>query len=160
MGNCTAMDSNVMKQNDHSSELEQPQSQLHSNIREDSFVKGLLARVPQDIADSFTAEQLLGLKMGLGTRNWKIHPVDFRSTIKVWRWQYYYVFVAGRERRTLTRKELQTAYYAKALLLAVFMLGCTLFGLLVLYLVKSALGIDLFPGFSLGIWGWFKGLFL
>ena len=31
---------------------------------------------------------------------------------------------------------------------------------LVLYLVKSALGIDLVPGFSLGVWGWFKGVFL
>ena len=36
----------------------------------------------------------------------------------------------------------------------------TLLGLLILYLVKSALGIDLVPGFSLGTWGWFKGEFL
>lgn len=33
-------------------------------------------------------------------------------------------------------------------------------GLLLLYLLKSALGIDLVPGFSLGIWGWFKDVFL
>jgi hypothetical protein len=26
----------------------------------------------------------------------------------------------------------------------------------VLYLVKSALGIDLIPGFSFGVWGWFQ----
>jgi len=25
--------------------------------------------------------------------------------------------------------------------------------------VKSALGIDIFEGFSLGIWSWFKALF-
>jgi hypothetical protein len=31
-------------------------------------------------------------------------------------------------------------------------------GLLVLYLFKSALGINLFAGFSLGIWDWFKTL--
>jgi hypothetical protein len=31
-------------------------------------------------------------------------------------------------------------------------------GLLLLYLVKSALGIDLFDGYSFGIWHWFKSL--
>ena len=43
-----------------------------------------------------------------------------------------------------------------ALMLALFVTFCTLFGLLVLYLIKSALGINLFEDFSLGIWSWFK----
>ena len=29
-------------------------------------------------------------------------------------------------------------------------------GVLILYLVKSALGIDLIPGFLFGVWGWFQ----
>lgn len=145
-----------MHHNNHNPESDD----LHSQIHHDPFVKGLLARIPADIAASFSAEQLLGLKMGLGTRHWKIHPLDFRGTLKVWRWQYYYVLVAGRERRALTRAEIRGAYYLKVLFGFVFILGCTLLGLLVLYLVKSAMGIDLFPGFSLGIWGWFKGLFV
>ncbi|MCG6508060.1 hypothetical protein K6U15_15045, partial [Vibrio parahaemolyticus] len=29
---------------------------------------------------------------------------------------------------------------------------------LALYLLKSAMGIDIFPNYSLGIWDWFKGL--
>jgi len=33
-------------------------------------------------------------------------------------------------------------------------------GVLILYLVKSALGIDLIPGFSFGVWGWFQEEFL
>jgi hypothetical protein len=33
-------------------------------------------------------------------------------------------------------------------------------GILVLYLIKSALGIDLIPGFSFGVWGWFQDEFL
>jgi hypothetical protein len=32
----------------------------------------------------------------------------------------------------------------------------TLLRLLALYLAKSAAGIDLIPGFSLGIWTWFN----
>ena len=37
---------------------------------------------------------------------------------------------------------------------------CTLVGILVLYLIKSALGIDLIPGFSFGVWDWFNEEFL
>lgn len=43
---------------------------------------------------------------------------------------------------------------------AVALATLAVLAVLVLYLVKSALGIDLVPGFSLGVWGWFKGAFL
>lgn len=39
-----------------------------------------------------------------------------------------------------------------------FLFFCTGLGFLVLYLVKSAMGINLFDDFSLGIWDWFKSL--
>lgn len=35
-------------------------------------------------------------------------------------------------------------------------LYATACGVLVLYLIKSALGIDLIPSFSFGVWGWFQ----
>ncbi|HBF73484.1 MAG TPA: 3-phosphoshikimate 1-carboxyvinyltransferase, partial [Alteromonas australica] len=38
----------------------------------------------------------------------------------------------------------------------VFLLVSILLGLIVLYLIKSALGINLIDGWSLGLWGWFK----
>lgn len=47
----------------------------------------------------------------------------------------------------------------KATVLAVILLACGLVGLLLLYLLKSALGIDIFPDYSFGVWTWFKGLF-
>lgn len=53
------------------------------------------------------------------------------------------------------RREKQPARWALAGATAVLLTISTLLGLLVLYLLKSAAGIDLFPGFSLGIWGWF-----
>ena len=64
----------------------------------------------------------------------------------------------GRNRRDLTRREKQLSAITFALFIAAFIGASTLFGLLVLYLIKSALGINLFEGFSLGIWGWFKDL--
>lgn len=48
----------------------------------------------------------------------------------------------------------------RAVLAGVRAVALATLAVLVLYLVKSALGIDLVPGFSLGVWGWFKGAFL
>lgn len=128
-------------------------------IRDDPFVVGLLGRMPGTVRESFTDEQLLALKVALGARQWRRHSIDARGTLGFWRWRYYYVVVAGRERRHLTRREEQLARAGKFALLAGFLVCSVLCGLLVLYLVKSALGIDLFPHYSLGLWGWFKGVF-
>lgn len=62
----------------------------------------------------------------------------------------------GRERRRLPRRIERVMRWTEAVFLGGLVTVATLFGLLVLYLVKSALGIDLIPGYSLGIWSWFK----
>jgi len=131
-----------------------------SSISSDPFIKGLLARVPQENRDSFSDAQLLSLKIALSGRKWGRHAVDVRGTFGVWRWKYYYVLVCGREQRALTRRQENIARTVNALFMLTFLSFSVLLGLLVLYLIKSALGIDLIPGFSLGIWGWFKDLLL
>lgn len=123
---------------------------------EDSFVIGLKERLPDDLKDSFTPEQLSALKVAFGARKWGQHSVDLRGTLRLWHWRYYFVFLAGRNRRDLSRREQQLSRMATAFALSLFLLFSVMLGLLVLYLVKSALGIDIFPNFSLGIWGWFK----
>ncbi len=70
------------------------------------------------------------------------------------------MLLAGRNRRTLTEREKRIQRLSMALLLAAFLLFSTAVGILVLYLLKSALGIDLLPGFSFGVWGWFQQEFL
>lgn len=123
---------------------------------EDSFVIGLKERLPDDLKDSFTPEQLSALKVAFGARKWGQHSIDLRGTLRLWHWRYYFVFLAGRNRRDLSRREQQLSRMATAFALSLFLLFSIMLGLLVLYLVKSALGIDIFPNFSLGIWGWFK----
>jgi len=66
----------------------------------------------------------------------------------------------GRNKRSLSGREKRLSLMLKAALMTAFIMFSTLLGLLVIYLIKSAAGIDIFPGFSLGIWGWFKGAFL
>ena len=126
----------------------------------DWFEDGLMKRLPEDLQDSFSKEQIDALKVAFGARKWGKHPVDIRGTVNIWTWRYYFVFLMGRNQRSLSRRERQISLMMKTFFLFVFLMFSTVMGLLVIYLLKSAAGIDLFPGFSLGIWGWFKGTFL
>ncbi len=127
---------------------------------EKKALESLLDRMPPEVASSFTEEQLAHLHSALGARSWKKHSVDIRSTFPVpfIKRRIYFVLLMGRNRRELTRREKQLSAITFALFIAAFIGASTLFGLLVLYLIKSALGINIFENFSLGIWDWFKGL--
>ena len=127
--------------------------------RHDPFIAGLKERLPEELRESFTEEQLEALKLAFGTRSWGKHSVDMRGTVKFWHRRYYFVFLAGRNYRQLSRLEQELSLLGKATVLAVILLACGLVGLLLLYLLKSALGIDIFPDYSFGVWTWFKGLF-
>jgi len=138
----------------------QPTHQLQaSDIRQDPGLQKLLSRMPQDVADSFNEQQLSHLRLALGARQWGKHQLDIRGTLKLFRWRYYYVLVAGRNLRDGQRSQQQLSRLMLAVVISVLLVISGVVGLLVLYLVKSALGIDLFEGFSLGIWSWFKALF-
>lgn len=127
--------------------------------RHDPFVAGLKERLPEELRESFTEEQLEALKLAFGTRSWGKHSVDLRGTVKFWHRRYYFVFLAGRNYRQLSRLEQELSLLGKATVLAAILLACGLVGLVLLYLLKSALGIDIFPDYSFGVWTWFKGLF-
>lgn len=140
--------------------MEPKTSTNRGSIKQDPFVRNLLERLPEDLHDSFSEEQLIHLKVALGARSWGDHKVDFRGTIKFLRWRYYYVFLAGRNRRDQTSRGRNISRLIQAALLSLFLCFSAGLGLLILYLLKSAAGIDLLPGFSFGIWGWFKTSFL
>ncbi|GEN39654.1 hypothetical protein PTE01_27640 [Pseudoalteromonas tetraodonis GFC] len=115
--------------------------------------------MPKNIQSTFTDEQLAHLKIAIGARQWGNHAVDCRGVVKFFKYRYYYVFLAGRNRRELSAKEQKVARFTQALILSTATTFFILFTLLVLYLIKSALGIDVFEGYSFGVWSWFKGLF-
>lgn len=127
-----------------------------SELRSDPAVKSLLERMPKSIQNSFTEEQLSHLKIAIGARQWGNHVIDYRGVIKIFRYRYYYVLLAGRNRRELSAKEQKIASVAQAIFFIVIFSLITVLTFLSLYLIKSALGIDIFEGFSFGIWDWFK----
>ncbi|KXI27231.1 3-phosphoshikimate 1-carboxyvinyltransferase [Paraglaciecola hydrolytica] len=132
----------------------------NSKIKDEVAIKNLLSRMPDAVANSFTDTQLMHLKLAIGARQWGKHKVDFRGTFPVpfVRSKIYYVFLMGRNHRDLSRREQLISALTLALFVTLFITVSVLFGILVLYLLKSALGIDIFKGFSFGIWTWFKGL--
>lgn len=68
------------------------------------------------------------------------HAVDWRLSLKLWRWEYYLVLLAGHERRALSRREQEIARWTVGLLIVAFLAVSAAAGLLVLYLIKLALG--------------------
>ena len=124
-------------------------------IKHDPFITKLLEKIPSSHRDSFSSDQLLALKAALGARSWGKHKVDLRGTLRFWRWQYYFVFLFGLNSRDLTRREQDLTLMAKAIGISLFILFSVITGLLFIYLIKSAMGIDLFPNFHLGVWDWF-----
>ena len=133
----------------------------NSDVREEAAIKKLTSRMPSSVANSFTEEQLIHLKLALGAPKWGKHKIDLRGTFPFpfVRSKIYYVFLVGKNHRELTRNEKAISAFTITVLSTIFLLFSILLGLLILYLVKSALGINLFENFSLGIWSWFKGLF-
>lgn len=127
------------------------------DIRQDPAIQKLLERMPAEVQQSFTEAQLSYLRVALGARQWGKHKLDVRGTLGLGSWRYYYVLVAGRNKRSEHRSH-KTGLLLKAVFLSVLLILSSVLGLLVLYLLKSALGIDLFADFSLGIWGWFQSL--
>ncbi|WP_348728365.1 3-phosphoshikimate 1-carboxyvinyltransferase [Rheinheimera texasensis] len=127
------------------------------DIRQDPAIQKLLERMPAEVQQSFTEAQLSYLRVALGARQWGKHKLDVRGTLGLGSWRYYYVLVAGRNKRSEYRSH-KTGLLVKAVFLSVLLILSSVLGLLVLYLLKSALGIDLFADFSLGIWGWFQSL--
>ncbi len=126
-------------------------------IKEEPNVKHILEHMPKGVADSFTDDQLFHLNTALAGRRWGTHKVDIRGTIGLLRSRYYFVLLAGRDKRDLSRTESKIGKLVMAALVALFLCVSLVVGLALLYILKSWLGINLFEGFSLGLWDWLTG---
>ncbi len=115
----------------------------------------------KETAESFTPKQLRALKEAVNKKQWRTHSLDFRPTLALplLPRSFYIVFLFGLNKRDLSSSERFMA--GGVFLLLVFIFGLTVLGLifLMLYLIKSALGIDIFPNESIGIWDEFKRIF-
>jgi len=136
----------------------QTTTQAARDIHKDPTIKRVLSRMPDEVAESFTDEQLMHLRNAIGARNWGDHALDWRGTFGLpfsgWRW--YYVVLMGRNRRRGNHGDTVSKGFMR-FMAAVFLFFSMTLGLLLLYLLKSFLGIDLIDGFHLGLWQWLNG---
>ncbi|KAA8601450.1 hypothetical protein F0Z19_1177 [Vibrio cyclitrophicus] len=123
-------------------------------ITKDPAIINLLNRMPKHVQASFSDEQLSHLKVAIGARQWGKHALDCRGVIKFFKYRYYFVILAGRNRRELSQAEKKASRVAQAIVVTISLFTI----LLILYLIKSVLGINVFEGFSFGIWSYFKEL--
>ncbi len=113
--------------------------------------------MPAHIAETFSDAQLRAIIRAYGVRSWGQHAIDFRFTLPVLARTYYFVLLAGIDKRPRSRNRAERHSHPMAtlgnflflcfvlLLLLSFILGS-------FYVLKSAFGLNIAPGFSLGIW--------
>jgi len=114
-----------------------------------------------ETASTLTDTQLIHLKIAIGSGQYRKHKVDIRGTFPVpfLPNRLYFVLLMGRNIRALSRQEKSIAVTTFLLLTVVFLVFSCILGLVTVYVLKSALGINLIEGYSFGLWGWFKSYF-
>jgi transposase len=124
-------------------------SQQHP-IRKDSDDMSFLSRLPQQTASVLTDVHLKQIKVAIGSVQYLKHIVDTRGTIPVSFTQYpmYFLLLMGHRLRALNRRAKSLVLTALLILTSLFLLLCALGGLVMLYLFKSALGINLVDGLN------------
>ena len=128
------------------------------SIRKDPDIMSFLSRLPQETASVLTDTQLSHIKVAIGSGQYRKHKVDIRGTFPVLFFpsRIYFVFLMGRNIRSLSRQEQNIAFTSMLLLTTLFLMFSTMLGLVIVYIIKSALGINLLEGYSLGLWDWIK----
>lgn len=125
------------------------------DVDRDRFVTKLFSELPPGLGDSFSDEQLDALKSVLDRGEWGRHTVDIRRAFGFMRWRYYFVLLIGSNRRRSGRDSEGLPNSLELAFIVFFLLFSILTGLIIIYIVKVALGIDLLSSSEVGILGWF-----
>lgn len=120
----------------------------------DPYVAHVIDKIDPGIRATLSEQQLHAIREALdiraADRRRRRHWIDVRGGIPLYIARYYFVFLLGRDRRVGRRR---TEYVRRdkasklgnALFIMAILSPFILLGLVGLYFLKSALGIDLFP---------------
>lgn len=123
----------------------------------DPFLERFFARIPRAAAESFNDDQLLAIKQAFAESPSRSHALDLRLSVPLLFGRFYFVVIAGPERR---RRQHRIRPLPRRSITRVLNIGFSLAVLTVAllaiagiaYLLKSSFGIDLLPDTSLGLW--------
>ena len=121
-----------------------------------SFVRSSAAGAPGATGPSAAVDEVK-TKRAFGARYRGAHMVDLRVSLPIPFRRMYMVLLIGGEKRSRNRRSYdrrsQPLVTAGNIVFGLFFFGMLLLALLgILYTLKSWIGIDLFPGMSLGLW--------
>lgn len=117
-----------------------------------TFATHILRRIEPEVFATLSPAQLSAIRKAIAAcYPQKRHPVDIRGALSLFFARYYFVFLIGRDQRAATQRieaerRQKTALAGGGLFLAFALSPLLLLALLVLYFIKSALGINLFQG--------------
>lgn len=124
---------------------------------QDPFTDHVLRNMPPAVRATFSETQQLAIQEALAKARQSArerHLLDIRFSIPLFWARYYIVFLLGRDQRkhvrnVLKRRRISTARLLRGVM-AMLIVSCAMLGLLVailllLYVVKSWLGVDFFP---------------
>lgn len=117
----------------------------------DPYTYHVLQSIDEKVRSSMTPAQLSAVSKAIAAnRPYKKHAIDIRGVLPLFFARYYFVFMMGRDRRYSTRRMEESRHRGTSILsgLMLFVLGVgslIIIAVLVLYLIKSGLGINIMP---------------
>jgi hypothetical protein len=118
----------------------------------DPYTRAVLTHIEPDVLDSLSDSQFTAIRHAVdAARPIRRHPVDIRGVIPLYFARYYYVFLAGRDRRQdtteqeLGRRRTASSRIGTVLLAIVLIVPVLVLLALMAYGVKSLIGVDLSP---------------
>ena len=122
-------------------------------------IERFYTHLDETIAQGLTPEQKEGVENAiLASTLASRHQIDIRRSFPFFSTRYYLVVLFGRDLRRQHRQESTLSRMLLTFLLLIAVLFVTCCVLLTLYMIKSALGIDVFQNFHVGIWDWWLSL--
>jgi len=124
---------------------------MDKDLSSDPFTHHVLSKISDDVLTSLTPEQLSEISGAISaSRPLKKHPIDFRGVITLFFARFYFVLLMGRDRRysvkAIERERRRNSDIIASILFVFTILSPVIVGIfLLLYFIKSFLGIDIFP---------------
>ncbi|AFZ59809.1 hypothetical protein H6G54_05685 [Anabaena cylindrica FACHB-243] len=115
------------------------------SLHHDPFVQKILARIPTQIAATFTDAQLTELKKVFIDRVSNSSKVDMRLSIPFFKRRFYLVLLMGKENRSQQRLKNSNFKVVNGYLATIYSLVIMSFFLGMLYYVEKELEINAFP---------------
>ncbi|WP_075187216.1 hypothetical protein [Teredinibacter haidensis] len=121
-----------------------------SSTETDAYTQHVMGAIDPEVFKTLNLVQLQGIRAAIcANAPFRKHPVDIRGTLPLYFLTYYFVFLMGKDRRSATReRERLRLRYMKGLgafaFVYTFIAAAIPLLFLVLYLLKSLLGIDIF----------------